>query len=94
MNRVFLAALLLFPLAAQAQSAPAPADDEEVPTLTPNVVYAKTTEVDFVEINVSATVEKPSGALVAGSMRGVFGPMIDLRSNFNAEMKASIDDVR
>ena len=93
MNRVFLAALLLFPLAAQAQSAPAPADDE-VPSLTPNVVYAKRTELDFVEINVSATVEKPSGALVAGSMRGVFGPMIDLRSNFNAEMKASIDDVR
>lgn len=96
MSRLILATLLFVPLAAQAQSAPgaeAPTG-EEVPTLTPNVVYAKTTEVDFVEINVSASVEKPSGALVAGTMRGAFGPMIELRSNFNTEMKSSIDDVR
>jgi hypothetical protein len=58
------------------------------------VIYKQITEIDMTGVGVSATVEKPSGALVSQPRRPSFNPMIKLRADFDAEMDRSVDEVR
>jgi hypothetical protein len=58
------------------------------------VVYKQKTEIDFEGLDVSGELVKPQSALVLDRKKASFNPLIRLREEFNAEMEASIDEVK
>ena len=70
--------------------APAFAQDEE----EPKVVYKAKTEIDFEGVEVDGELVKPQGALLLDRKKASFNPLIRLRSDFNEEMKESVDEVK
>jgi hypothetical protein len=76
-------ALILAPALAFAQS-------EEAP----QVRYQERTEIDFEEVDVSGELLKPQGQLLLERRRASFNPLIELRTEFNDEMRDSIDEVK
>lgn len=80
---VLAASLFLAPLTAFA------GDDEEG-----RVVYRQKTEIDFEDLEIEGTLQKPQSALVLERKKAQFNPLIQLRANFNAEMEQSIDEVK
>ncbi|MDP2305368.1 MAG: hypothetical protein Q8P18_05020 [Pseudomonadota bacterium] len=81
--------LLALPLAL-----PAIALAQEEDAAPRKILYQKATEIDFNAVNVDAALIGPSGGFHSESKRPIFIPMISVRSNFNPEMEASIDDVK
>ena len=69
-------------------AAPAFAQEE------PDVIYQERTEIDFEEVDVSGELVKPQGTLLLERRRASFNPLITLRTEFNTEMRQSIDDVK
>ena len=51
------------------------------------VVLPKVTEIDFVEVDVRAKVERPSGVLLSQPGRPVFHPLIRLRTDFDDRIR-------
>ena len=87
MNRTLAPAVLLLPTSALAQ--------QERPELPPEVVVKKVTELEFGELDVSATSGGPNLDLVTGAPAPPpKPPMIPLRLNFDLEMHQSADLVR
>lgn len=58
------------------------------------VKYKERTEIDFEEVDVNGELVKPQGQLLLDRKRASFNPLIRLRSDWNEEMKASIDEVK
>jgi hypothetical protein len=58
------------------------------------VLYKKKTEIDFEGLDVSGELVKPSGMLLLDRKRANFNPLIKLRSDFNEEMSASVDEIK
>lgn len=56
--------------------------------------YKEKTEIDFEGVDVSGELVKPAGALLLDRRKAQFNPLIRLRSDFNDEMKASVDEVK
>ena len=77
--------LLLTALTAHAQSPEAPA---------PTVVHAPQTAIDFEDLEIEGTLDRPSGAYVLSPRRADFNPMILLRTDFEAELAQSVAEVR
>ena len=77
-----LATTILFADAALAQS-----EEREV-------IYRERTEIDFEGVDVSGELVKPSGSLLVDRKKAQFNPMIQLRTDFNAEMRESINEVK
>ena len=76
--------MLLFVGPALAQEEPDPARE----------AYAAVTKVEFLEdVSVEGRLEGPSGAGVFEAVRGKFAPLIRLRSDFDAELDATVDEV-
>lgn len=67
---------------------------ESAESETREVVYQKRTEIDFDDVDVSGELKKPSGALVLDQRRAEFNPLLRFREDFDAEMRASIDEVK
>ncbi|GDX78430.1 hypothetical protein LBMAG42_02410 [Deltaproteobacteria bacterium] len=82
---------LLFGAIALAAAAPAFAQDEEGDR---KVTYKTKTEIDFEGLDVSGELVKPSSALVLDRKKAQFNPLIKLRTDFNAEMEQSVDEVK
>ena len=58
------------------------------------VTYKKRTEIDFEALEVSGELVKPQGALLLDRKRANFNPLIKIRSDFNAEMNHSVDQIK
>jgi len=82
-SAVFAAALLF--------SGSAFAQDE---TSGREVRYKERTEIDFEGVDVTGELVKPSGALLLDRRKADFNPLIKLRTDFNREMKQSVDQVK
>ncbi len=70
---------------------PAIAQDEEGER---KIIYKTKTEIDFEGLDVSGELVKPSSALVLDRKKAQFNPLITLRTEFNAEMEQSVDEVK
>lgn len=58
------------------------------------VKYKERTVIDFEGVDVTGELVKPSGALLLDRRKADFNPLIKLRTNFNLEMKQSVDQVK
>ncbi len=58
------------------------------------VQYKAKTEIDFEGLEVAGELVKPQGALLLDRKKASFNPLIRLRSDFNEEMKESVDEVK
>jgi hypothetical protein len=58
------------------------------------VKYKSRTEIDFEGVDVSGELVKPSGSLLLDRRKATFNPLIQLRENFNPEMRESINEVK
>jgi hypothetical protein len=59
-----------------------------------NVRYKERTEIDFEGVDVSGELVKPSGALLVDRKKAQFNPLIQLREDFNPEMRESVNEVK
>jgi len=59
-----------------------------------NVRYKQRTVIDFEGIDVTGELVKPSGALLLDRRKADFNPLIKLRTDFDREMRQSIDQVK
>ena len=85
--------LALVTLAVLGWAAPALAQDEDSEDGR-KVIYKQKTEIDFEGLDVSGELVKPQSALVLDRKKASFNPLIKLRTDFNAEMEQSIDEVK
>lgn len=92
--RVAWFAVLAVASTARAQQLPdEPATAEARPA--PKELFRGRELLDFTDpVEVKGQVIGPDGRLVAGAPRLVFKPIIELRHDWNDEMKASIDGVK
>jgi len=58
------------------------------------VKYKERTEIDFDGVDVSGELVKPAGSLLIDRKKAQFNPLIELRENFNDEMRESINEVK
>lgn len=58
------------------------------------IVYKQKTEIDFEGLEVEGVLQKPQGALVIDRRTASFNPLIKLRTDFNAEIDQSTDDIK
>jgi hypothetical protein len=58
------------------------------------VKYKERTEIDFEGVDVSGELVKPQGSLLMDRRKANFNPLIQLRENFNPEMRESINEVK
>tara|TARA_Y100000034_G_C6841857_1_gene380982 strand:- start:913 stop:1140 length:228 start_codon:yes stop_codon:yes gene_type:complete len=56
----------------------------------PTVVYKKETVIDFEELNIDGELVKPQGSLILERKKAKFSPMLELKVNFDEELKQSI----
>ena len=67
------------------------AEDKEV---QPQVVYKKETEIDFEGVEVEGQMIKPHGSVITDRKVAAFNPLIQLRTDFQPEMRQSVNDVK
>jgi hypothetical protein len=58
------------------------------------VKYKERTEIDFEAVDVNGELVKPSGSLLVDRKRASFNPLIHIRTDFNEEMKESVDEIK
>lgn len=58
------------------------------------IVYKQKTEIDFEGLDIEGVLQKPQGALVIDRRNASFNPLIKLRTDFNAEIDQSTNDVK
>ena len=58
------------------------------------VVYRQKTEIDFEGLDVEASLVKPQGTLVIERKQASFNPLIKLRTDFNAEIDQSTQEIK
>ena len=66
-------------------------DDEESDK---RVVYKSKTEIDFEGLEIEGILQKPQSALVLERKKANFNPLIKLRTDWNAEIDQSVDEVK
>ena len=60
----------------------------------PDVVYNRETEIDFEDVSVDGELRRPDGTYIVDRRETSFNPLIRLRTDFNPEMYASVDEVK
>jgi len=55
--------------------------------------YKERTEIDFEGVDIIGELVKPSGKLLLDRKKAKFNPLIRMRSNFDKEMKDSVDEI-
>jgi hypothetical protein len=66
-------------------------DDEEGDR---KIVYKQKTEIDFEGLEVEGVLQKPQSALVLERKKASFNPLIKLRTDWNAEIDQSTDEIK
>jgi len=84
MKIIIYLGLILLPLSATAQ------ETEEGREVT----YAERTEINFDEMEVTGELIKPQGSVIVDRKRAEFDSLIDLRTNWDKEMKKSLKEIR
>jgi hypothetical protein len=84
MKIVIYLGLILLPLSATAQEIK---EGREV-------TYAERTEINFDEMEVTGELIKPQGSVIVDRKRAEFDSLIDLRTNWDKEMKKSLKEIR
>ena len=67
------------------------AEDKEV---QPEVVYKQKTEIDFEGVEVEGQMIKPHGSVITDRKVAAFNPLIQLRTDFQPEMRQLVNDVK
>ncbi|MES2641860.1 MAG: hypothetical protein V4850_20390 [Myxococcota bacterium] len=67
---------------------------EEEATPSRPIIYQKSTELDFNEVDVNGARNGPAMKFIGETSHDGFKPLIRLRTDFNAEMDASVHDVK
>jgi hypothetical protein len=67
---------------------------DEAPEEDRKIVYKQKTEIDFEGLDIEGVLQKPQGALVIDRRNASFNPLIKLRTDFNAEISQSTNDVK
>ena len=67
---------------------------QDTNTAGANIKYKERTVIDFEGVDVTGELVKPSGALLLDRRKADFNPLIKLRTDFNLEMKQSVDQVK
>ena len=70
------------------------AQDEADPDSGRQIKYKERTEIDFEGVDVTGELVKPQGQLLLDRRKAEFNPLIKLRTDFNDEMKASVDQIK
>ena len=60
----------------------------------PKVIYKQKTEIDFEGLEIEGQLLKPHGALVIERSGAAFNPLIQLRTDFNHEMRLSVEEMK
>ena len=60
----------------------------------PIVVYQERTEIDFEAVDIAGELVKPEGNLITERQEAVFNPLIRLRTDWNEEMSASVNEIK
>jgi len=60
----------------------------------PDVIYKKETSIDFEGLEIEGQLIKPSGATINERKPAPFNPLIQLRTDFSHEMRASINEIK
>lgn len=81
--------LLALSLLAAAVASPALAQDDE-----PQVTYKAETHIDFTALELEGVLAGPELIMLDEYERPGFTPLITLRADFNAEMDASVNEVK
>ena len=58
------------------------------------IKYKERTEIDFEGVDVTGELVKPQGVLSTERRKANFNPLIKLRTDFNEEMKQSVNEVK
>ena len=82
---------MLFPIFLLSSDQALADDDQEGDR---KVVYRQKTEIDFEGLDVEATLVKPQGALVLERKQAAFNPLIKMRTDWNAEIDQSTQEIR
>jgi len=61
---------------------------------TPIIVYQERTEIDFESLDITGELVKPEGNLITERTEAVFNPLIRLRTDWNEEMSASVNEIK
>jgi hypothetical protein len=89
MNRSLVARLSVLATLGFFSGAAFAQDDEDR-----RVQYKAKTEIDFEGLDVAGELVKPAGALLLDRKKASFNPLIRLRTDFNEEMKESVDEIK
>lgn len=87
MNKTLLISILLFIPFLPAKAA----DDEEQDR---KIVYKQKTEIDFESLDIEATIQKPSSALILERKQAAFNPLVKIRSDWTDLMDESVDEAK
>lgn len=60
----------------------------------PQIVYKKETEIDFEGLEIAGELVKPHGATIRERKPAPFNPLIELRTDFNVEIKKSVEEIK
>tara|TARA_R110000824_G_scaffold341148_1_gene527600 strand:- start:149 stop:397 length:249 start_codon:yes stop_codon:yes gene_type:complete len=60
----------------------------------PKVIYKERTEIDFEGVEVAGELVRPQGSLILDRRKAKFNPMVKLRTDFDDEIDASVDEVK
>ena len=88
---LFVAFGVMLGMPAFAQDAPAPAETDDAGR---QIKYKERTEIDFEGVDVTGELVKPQGQLLLDRRKAEFNPLIKLRTDFNEEMRASVDEIK
>jgi len=58
------------------------------------VVYKSKTEIDFEDLEIEGALQKPQSQLVLERKKANFNPLIKLRTDWNAEIEQSTDEIK
>ena len=70
------------------------ADDEIDLTRDRRVIYRGITEIDFEGLEVEGQLVRPQGSLILDRKKGSFNPLIRLRTEFDEEIKTSVEMIK
>ncbi len=86
--------MLLLSLALPALAAPEAAPREDVTLEGRLIRYRERDEIDFEELEVSATVQRPGVIAVTEHYRPGFRSLVKIREDWNDEVASSVDEVK
>jgi hypothetical protein len=58
------------------------------------IVYQQRTEIDFEGIDIEGEMVKPQGSLIMERTHATFNPLIELRTDWNPEMRRSVELIK